>query len=140
MLALADRWCDLSSSVRLASWLLMLLLASVVCGFYSRGAQPPEEHVNLQSQWLKITPLLHSEGDLPAEQTAPFSAVDFQRSLVSWQPSGEGGELVLQNDWPTLLGAFDLLARRNMAIKGFTLLPEKERLRLTLQLEAIRDE
>ncbi|WP_330985005.1 MULTISPECIES: hypothetical protein [Enterobacterales] len=140
MLALADRWCDLPASARPGSWVLMLSVSAIICVIcYQSPDQPPSDH-SLQAQWRKVMPLRLEQNPFPLSKTVPFSALAFQRSLVSWQPAASGGELVLEGEWSTLMGAFSQLAASDRAIKAFSLQPEKGRLRITLQLESIGNE
>lgn len=140
MLALADRWCDLPASARFGSWVLMLSVSAIICVIcYQFPERHPSGH-NLQAQWRKVMPLRREQNHFPLSKTIPFSALAFQRSLVSWQPAASGGELVLEGEWSTLMGAFSQLAASDRAIKAFSLQPEKGSLRIRLQLESISNE
>ncbi|MGL4726318.1 MAG: hypothetical protein ACRCWW_17735 [Scandinavium sp.] len=140
MLALADRWCDLPKSARPGSWAVMLLLSAIICVIcYHSPERQPSGH-SLRAQWSKVMPLRIEQNQIPLSTTVPFSALAFQRSLVSWQPAASGGELVLEGEWPTLMGAFSRLAASDRAIKAFSLQPDKGSLRMTLQLESLGNE
>lgn len=118
----------------------MLSLAAIICVIcYPSPERQPSGH-NLQAQWRKVMPLRLEQNQFPLSKAMPFSALAFQRSLVSWQPAASGGELVLEGEWSTLMGAFSQLAASDRAIKAFSLQPEKGSLRITLQLESIGNE
>ncbi|HEY2454301.1 MAG TPA: hypothetical protein VGI71_17120 [Scandinavium sp.] len=143
MLMLAERWCDLSPRVRLGSWLLMLVILVVVGGFSSCSPLKPMPPAPLTAQWRKMMPLRAAASATSGSPTKPFSALDFEdadRHLVSWQPVDGGGELALEADWHTIPPLFVLLAETGRAVRGFSIQPERQRLRLALQLEAIADD
>jgi pilus assembly protein HofO len=143
MLMFAERWCDLAPRVRVGSWLLMLVLLVAVGGFSGCSPLKPMPPVPLSAQWQKMMPLRAVSSAISGSSAKPFSALDFEsagRHLVSWQPVGTGGELALEADWHTIPPLFALLAETGRAVRGFNLQPEKQGLRLTLQLEANADE
>jgi pilus assembly protein HofO len=143
MLMLAERWCDLSPRVRLGSWLSMLLILVVVSGFSGCSPLKPMPPAPLTAQWRKMMPLRAATSAISGSPTKPFSVLDFEdadRHLVSWQPVGASGELALEADWHTIPPLFALLAETGRAVRGFSIQPERQRLRLTLQLEAIADD
>ena len=68
----------------------------------------------------------------------PFSPLEFDTGelrMVRWQPVNAGGELVVEAVWGQIPGLFATLAQRDVAVARFTLQPEQQKLRLTLQLE-----
>ena len=68
----------------------------------------------------------------------PFSPLEFntgEMQMVRWQPASAGGELVVDAVWTQIPALFATLARRDVAVVRFTLQPERQKLRLTLQLE-----
>lgn len=143
MLLLAERWCDFSPRLRVGIWLLMLLLLAIAVACFRPGEQYVSQPVALKAQWRKTLPLRDVSVSTPPEPSKPFSALDFGEAgsqLMSWQPSGKGGELILDADWNAIPSLFTLLAERRQAMRGFSLQPEKQRLRLTLAIEAISDE
>ncbi|HEX4503579.1 MAG TPA: hypothetical protein VH187_20845 [Scandinavium sp.] len=143
MLMFAERWCDLAPRVRVGSWLFTLVLLVAVGGFSGCSPLKPMPPVPLSAQWQKMMPLRAVGSAISGSSAKPFSALDFEsdgRHLVSWQPVGAGGELALEADWHTIPPLFALLAETGRAVRGFNLQPEKQGLRLTLQLEAIADE
>jgi len=143
MLLLAERWCDCSPRIRCGGWLSMLLLLMLMVSF-ARKTQPGiASPTPLAAQWQKTLPLRGPAIPLSDTISAPFSALDFDRpesSLLSWQPSGHGGELALSTDWAAIPALFARLAERRQAIRGFSIKPGQQRLTLTLQLEAIGDD
>lgn len=139
MLALANRWCDLSASVRFAGWLAMLFLISVVCVLSSPAPKRGEPDSRLQAHWRSLMSLPTALEALAPAKPVPFSALAFQRNLVSWQPAAAGGELTLEGEWQKLLAAFSQLAAGDSAVTGFSIQPEKANLRMTLQLEFLHE-
>jgi pilus assembly protein HofO len=136
---LAERWCDLSRTVRLSCGLLMVLLAGLLCGYAFFGREAPPAATEFASHWRKLLALKHSLQPVSTEEARPFSAMDFQTDgcqLVSWQPGANGGELVLSGQWRALTKVFSLLANQDMHVTGFSMAPEKQSLKLMLQLEA----
>ena len=143
MSPLADRWCDLSPSLRTGIWLGMLLVTGALWHFSVPAVEKTAPPTGLQAQWRKLLSL-RVDQNVPQSQTIkPFSAMAFQTegsAVRSWQPVSAGGELVLQLQWATLLRLFPLLAEQNMRITGFSILPEQHDLQMTLGLETIPDE
>lgn len=138
---LAERWCDLTPVTRGMFGAALLLLTGGFTGlFYPTDNRVMPEVASIRGTWLRIMPLAKHAYELRDAPAELFSAIDFQRNgcrLVSWQPEGEeGGELILESDWETLLHAFARLARQGMTIQRFSVLPEGVRLRFTLQLKA----
>jgi pilus assembly protein HofO len=119
--------------------LLLVLTVSFVCNTKTGIASP----IPLAAQWQKVLPLRGLELPLSGTISAPFSALDFDRPesrMLSWQPSGHGGELALSSDWSAIPALFARLAERRQAVQGFSIKPEQQRLTLTLQLETIDDD
>lgn len=56
--------------------------------------------------------------------------------LVTWRPSGHGGELLLRPARKGPAAVFLAGGVRDARVTGFSLRPEKEALLMTLQLEA----
>jgi pilus assembly protein HofO len=121
----------------------MLLPLALMVSF-ARTTQPGiAAPMPLAAQWQKTLPLRGPAIPLSDTIEAPFSALDFDRpesSLLSWQPSGRGGELALSTDWAAIPALFARLAEHRQGIRGFSIKPEQRRLTLTLQLEAIGDD
>jgi len=138
MRSLAERWCDLSRAARLGCGLLMLLLAGLLCGYPFFGRETPPPATEFAAHWRKLLTLKRSLQPVSTEKARPFSAMDFQTDscqLVSWQPGTKGGELVLNGQWSALIQVFYLLANQDMHVSGFSMSPEKQSLKLMLQLE-----
>lgn len=143
MQRLADRWCDFSPRVRFGIWLMLLGLLTVIGRFchrepFSESGLPP-----LNAQWQKIMPLRPVASHESPAPTKPFSALDMDSPdsrVVSWQPAGSGGELTLEANWPGIPIFFNQLAERGRAVRGFSIQPEQQHLRLILQIEANGDE
>ncbi|KOR05733.1 hypothetical protein ABW48_00620 [Pluralibacter gergoviae] len=75
---------------------------------------------------------------LTLPDAAPFSALNLQAAgvmLVSWQPDGKGGELLLESDWRSIPPLFALLARSGAAIPAFSIAPQDGALAVSLRLE-----
>lgn len=140
---LAERWCDLSSPLRLGAWLVLGLLPAIVVGISCRTTPSELPPVPLQAQWRKIMPLRSVGAAPPALPSTPFSALGFDGAasrLVSWQPAGKGGALILEADWLAVPSLFSLLAEQRQAVRGFSIQPEQQHLKLTFELEAIDNE
>ena len=139
MKLLIDRWCDCSPLARCLCWLAMLIVMAVACALVRQPESEKVPETALTAQWRK---LLSMRGEpLPPfiPVSRPFSATAFQpgeSQLVSWQPQGAGGELVLDASWESIVPAFGLLAEQGMSVKAFSIAPAKQRLQMTLQLEA----
>ena len=147
---LPERWprCSLTTMVKsLAGAAILLgLYASFEVGHqaYSRALKSrtswrAEQNINLNN-WQRIMPSLAtelSEKMLNDPQPVAFSPVDFQREgvrLVSWVPSGSGGDMSLEGPWQQVPSTFSMLAERDMQVLAFSLSAEKGVLSLTLQL------
>lgn len=142
MRELVERWCDLSRSGRWACWFVLLLVA-VAGGSYSHLTMPALPEISdTKAQWKRLM-VLRQQSALPeVPPREPFSPLGFQATdvkLVSWQPSGRGGELVLDSGWRSIADLFSLLARSGTALQAFHVLPHAGALRITLTLEADDD-
>lgn len=146
-----ERWLALSARSRVAAWLagtaicatLAWLLA--VRPYASEQAQRLAElHTQQQGRsqlWASIMPLRQGWG---AETTAPlsgraFSALAFQTGsarLLSWHPTGHGGEMVLQTGWQDVPETFARLAEQGMRVSAFSLTLKEGVLHLRLELES----
>lgn len=139
----ADRWCDFSPKVRLGIGLMMLAGLVVAGRFCSREPFIEPDLPPLNALWQKIMPLLPvAPRELPV-LSKPFSALDMDSPgsrVVSWQPAGSGGELTLEANWPGIPPLFNQLAERGRAVRGFSIQPEQQHLRLTLLIEANGDD
>jgi len=147
-----DLWCGLSSRGRVGLW-LMLMCCLAVCLWWmavrpqnSALAQLKTERaaqqVNLRQHYMKTHALRPPEARAVSEPVRAFTPLDFtppHASLTRWQPAVHGGELVLTAQWAQAVATFTRLAERDMVMRTFTLEPEGERLRFTLQLEAAND-
>lgn len=143
MLMFAERWCDFSPRIRLGAWLLMLGFLGAVGALCCRQQRLDAAPVPLNAQWRKMMPLRVVTPIASGSPINTFSALDFDSGgskLVSWQPVGAGGELTLEADWQSIPSLFTQLAACGRAVRGFSMLPEQQHLRLTLQLEAIGDD
>ncbi|MFP2424142.1 hypothetical protein ACLEXA_21855 [Pseudescherichia vulneris] len=140
---LAERWCDFSPRIRLGAGLLMVGLLMAPGVYCHREVISDEMPVPLSSQWQKMMPLRGDNPVEPASPAKPFSALDFDiedSHLVSWQPVGAGGELALEANWQSIPPLFIRLAERGQSVRGFSIVPERQRLKVTLQLEALDDD
>jgi pilus assembly protein HofO len=143
MWSLAERWCDFSPRIRLGVGVLMLGLLMAIGAYCRREPMVDAAPVALNAQWRKIMPL---RGDIAVAEIPPvksFSVLDFDTPdshLVSWQPVGAGGELTLEANWQSIPPLFIQLAERGRAVRGFSIVPEQQRLKMTLQLEALPDD
>lgn len=147
---LPERWpkCSLTTMVRCLACAAILL--GIYVGYeighqaYSRALKSrmswlAEQNINLKN-WQRMTPIMAtelSEKMLSDPLPVIFSPVDFQREgvrLVSWVPSGTGGDMTLETPWQQVPSAFSMLAEREMQVLAFSLSAEKGVLSLTLQL------
>lgn len=143
MWSLAERWCDFSPRVRLTAGVLMMGLLMVLSLYCCREPIDDTTPVALKAQWRKIMPLRVEPDATAFPPSKPFSVLDFDTAdsrLVSWQPAGTGGELTLEVSWQSIPPLFIQLAERGRAVRGFSIVPEQPRLKMTLQLEAFADE
>ena len=155
MLPNPESWRDMSAARRVVIWLgAFFVLAALWGGYFLTGPWQARKEDGMQTQRQKASltvqrqQLWRREKALPrasvekALWVVPFSALHFQSaeaSLVSWKPSDKGGELVLETRWSPLPALFSLLAEREMTPAAFMIEPEGRLLRLTLQLEALRE-
>lgn len=109
-------------------------------------AQLKTEHVTqqvtLRQHYQQTHVLRPPEGQAESQPVRAFSPLDFtppHASLTHWQPTLNGGELVLSARWAQAVATFAQLAEYDMIVRGFTLEPEGLQLRFTLQLEAAND-
>lgn len=147
-----DFWYGLTPRGRVAMW-LMLTCCLAACLWWmavrpagNRLAQLKTEHVTQQvtlRQHYQQTHVLHPpEGQAERQPVRPFLPLDFappHASLTHWQPTLNGGELVLSARWAQAVTTFAQLAEYDMVVRGFTLEPEGLQLRFTLQLETAND-
>lgn len=145
MQALIERGMTALFSLRGGRLALPIILGLLVVIFFRLSASPPptetDGHLRLRQQWLRLMPLQTAlQNVLPDEQQRSlFSPVALPVSgamLVTWRPSGHGGELLLEARWQAVPPLFSWLAECGMRVTGFSLRPEKEALLMTLQLEA----
>ncbi|SNY71919.1 hypothetical protein [Enterobacter sp. CC120223-11] len=143
MALFAERWCDHAPGMRLGAGLLMVLLLTGVVIFFTHNPGNRPAAVPLKAQWKKVMLLRGPAGEVSSHLAKPFSALDFdgvKSRLLSWEPSGKRGELILEADWLAIPSLFNQLAERNQAVRAFSILPGVPRLTLRLQLEAIDDD
>ena len=145
MQALIERGMTAFFSLRGGRLALPIVLGLIAVIFSRLSASPPpaetDGHLRLRQQWLRLIPLQTTlQNAFPDEQKrALFSPITLPVSgamLVSWRPSGRGGELLLEVRWQAVPPLFSWLAECGMRVTGFSLRPEKEALLMTLQLEA----
>ena len=145
MQALIERGMTALFSLRGGRLALPIILGLLVVIFFRLSASPPptetDGHLRLRQQWLRLMPLQTTlQNAFPDEQKrALFSPITLPVSgamLVTWRPSGHGGELLLEASWQAVPPLFSWLAECGMRVTGFSLRPEKEALLMTLQLEA----
>ncbi|MGY5955078.1 hypothetical protein ACUY4R_002862 [Kosakonia sp. BK9b] len=144
----ADRWLALSPFRQVLCWLLSVLLGGLLLwwlillplknGQAQRLSQQATQQNLLREQWRKlraISPPAHKESDAALRV---FTPLDFQgagRQLTRWQPTQNGGEMMLETEWHAVAGTFPLIAERNMLISAFSLLADERGLHFTLRLE-----
>lgn len=131
-------------------WLIgvagLLLLGVSGVAYLLRPASIPQNVWTQQqilriARWRSVMPLqaaLNGGGDTGLAASKPFSPIAFQRpgaELMSWSPTGHGGELVLETVWQQVPSVFALLAERGMRVVAFSLKAGEPRHVLTLQLE-----
>ncbi|URN98981.1 hypothetical protein NB069_20365 [Leclercia adecarboxylata] len=141
-------WYALSPRWRGLCWLIcsgLMLLCAI-------GAQLHIQHQQLTTQqaqqmqdaalnarlWAAVRKLPPAEDTPSTVAPPPFSPLEFntaEMQMVRWQPASAGGELVVDAVWPQIPALFSTLARRDVAVVRFSLQPEQQKLRLTLQLE-----
>ena len=146
---LPDGWRAVSRLNALRLTGLMALLAGCGLCFYmmkqvnltfEKGNEARQrQHAQYVAGWQRLMPLGGSpEGAEPAVRpVVAFSPAAFQQAgakLVSWQPSDNGGELVLDTPWPQVVSTFSLLAERDMQVAAFALTGENGTLRFTMRL------
>lgn len=88
--------------------------------------------------WTAVRKLSPADNVASTVAARPFSPLEFdtgEMQMVRWQPGNAGGELVVDAVWPQIPRLFSTLARRDVAVVRFSLQPEQQKLRLTLQLE-----
>lgn len=146
-----ERWLSLSTRRRMAFWLSVTMSCAVLAWlltvrpYISEQTQRLAElHAQQQSRsqlWTSALPLRQAWG---AEATAPlpervFSALAFQTGstrLLSWHPTGRGGEMVLQTGWQDVPETFTRLAEQDMQVSAFSLALKEGVLHLRLELES----
>jgi len=134
----ADGWCRLPAAGRAACWCAALLLTLLAAGSPFRGEPPPVGGADFTPQWRRLLALSRQSEPLALPDAAPFSALNLQAAgvtLVSWQPDGKSGELLLESDWRSIPPLFALLARSGAAIPAFSIAPQDGALAVSLRLE-----
>ncbi|WP_049857832.1 hypothetical protein [Trabulsiella odontotermitis] len=145
MRQLPERWCELTPLTRCLYWLGAMLFILSIGGYSLPWSGAPLNPVSPLRQWQTLRTLQRQTEQIQETLTAtvPFSPLDFQldgTQLLSWQPAGAGGEMVLETQWAQLPAIFPRLADRNMQAAAFSIRPANGRLRLTLQLEVMDGE
>ena len=146
---LPDGWRRLSPTAGVRATALLAMIIGSCAGFQAGyqaflSAQNSHktwqtQHTRMMADWQQLMPLRDSQDAslLASVKSKPFSPVVFQRAnarLVSWLPSGAGGEMTLETSWQQVSSTFSMLAERDMRIVNFAFTPENGVLRLTLQL------
>ncbi|HEY4467842.1 MAG TPA: pilus assembly protein PilO [Klebsiella sp.] len=95
----------------------------------------------IQAQWRKLLPLRVALQTvvMDEKQTQAFSPLNLPATgaaLMAWRPMGGGGEMQLEVGWQAVPALFSWLASCGMRVTAFSMQPENQVLRLTLQLEA----
>ncbi|MEB6381237.1 HofO [Leclercia adecarboxylata] len=143
-----DSWCALSPRWRCLCWgvssgLMLLCVAGGQLRLqYQQLATQRAQHVqdaqNNARLWAAVRKLSPADDAPSTVAPRPFSPLEFDTGelrMVRWQPMSTGGELVVEAVWAQIPALFVTLARRDVVVGRFTLQPEQQRLRLTLQLE-----
>lgn len=139
-LALIDRWCALSAAARCTCWSAALLVA-LFAGQAPYSAAPVVAS-GPGPGWRQLLALRDRLSPVALQDTVPFSPLNVQTAgaqLVSWQPDARGGELRIESDWASIPALFPLLASSDAAVTAFSIVPQAEKLGISLQLE-ITDE
>lgn len=147
-----DFWYGLTARGRVALWLALMCCFTVILWWVSLRPQDNRlaqlkrdrdaQQISLRQHYMKTYALRPPERVAESEPVQAFSPLDFtppHARLTRWQPAVNGGELVLSAQWTQAIDTFARLADREMVIRGFSLAPEGEQLRFTLQLEAAND-
>lgn len=143
-----DIWYALSPRWRGLCWVissgLMLLCATGVQlriqqqQLTTQQAQQARDAAINARLWTAVRRLSPTDDAISTVALRPFSPLEFdtgEMRMVRWQPVSAGGELVVDAVWAQIPALFATLARRDVAVGRFTLQPEQQKLRLTLQLE-----
>lgn len=143
-----DIWYALSPRWRWLCWGLSsgLMLLCVLGGQLRMQQQQLATHQAQHARdaaingrlWTAVRKLSPVEDAPSSVALRPFSPLEFDTGelhMVRWQPVNAGGELVVEAVWGQIPGLFATLAQRDVAVARFTLQPEQQKLRLTLQLE-----
>lgn len=144
----AELWLALSPRMRVLCWLLCTLCTLALVWWLAirplsddrlrQEKHYPQQLAAQRAQWQKLFALSIPPDAFPASALPAFSPLDFQgqgRQIVRWQPTTEGGELVLETSWPAGIATFPLLAERGMQVPAFSLLLVENALQLTLRME-----
>jgi len=145
-----ERWLALSARSRVAVWLTGTAICAVLAWLLAVRPYASEQaqrlarlHAQQQSRsqlWASIMPL--RAGEQTATASLPgraFSALVFQTGsarLLSWHPTGDGGEMVLQTGWRDVPESFARLAEQGMQVSAFSLALKEGVLHLRLELES----
>lgn len=137
-----ERWLIAPKS-RFAIAVVLVLIIGAWTGFFlwPRAELQEGRATRPQEQWRKLLSLRAALQAIAIdeERLQAFSPVDLPvagAALISWRPTGTGGEMQLAVNWQAVPALFSWLARCGVQITGFSMYPEKQALRLTLQLEA----
>lgn len=149
-----EQWLTGSLRLRIATWVLVMLLFTALCwGLVIR----PDTHALRQQQadhaaTLRAVEqeqqirraldaqLTTAQRNLPALAVNAFSAASVSETsglaLVTWQPQGKQAELIVRGPWQHIPALFRALAGTGVRLNGFELAPGEGALMLTLRLEA----
>lgn len=156
MNALFDIWYGMSRRGRVFGWcagVLCLTLAVALSVGYPGWKALDMQHTRLfqqreaaRQQWRNLRRLSVAAEPLferTVENPRTFSPLDFQTPslrLLHWQPSAQGGEMVLKTAWDAVPPLFAQLAESEMGVSRFSLRREGAELLMTLQLERLANE
>lgn len=151
MRVLVDFWCSLTPRARVLSWTGWTLTLSVFAfGWLICATGHERESVLLQREanrqlWSSLYPFVSVEdprlmaGRASATPFSPLAIAVPGLQLRRWQPSAQGGELVLRAEWQAVPALFAHLAERGVSVSGFALHKEQDALLLTVTLEPRHD-
>jgi pilus assembly protein HofO len=137
-----EHWLTGRKRVLMISVVLVLIAGAWVWLLLLSQPEIQERRMpRIQAQWRKLLPLRVALQTvvMDEKQTQAFSPLNLPATgaaLMAWRPMGGGGEMQLEVGWQAVPALFSWLASCGMRVTAFSMQPENQVLRLTLQLEA----
>lgn len=149
-----EQWLTADPRLRILSWAIVMLLCAAsgwIVVIHPGNQMLDQQRISYAARVQEFkqeqrkgreleTQITTAQRNLPLLEIDTFSAVVISKlpgvALVKWQPEGAQAELVLRSQWQYIPALFNALARTDIQLQGFSLVPDDGALMLTIRLEA----